>query len=383
MDGTKPEWLQQMEGILEGLNEGVIIFDDCHAALYANECIVEMTGFTRDEIIGATPAKFYSGDDLVFIMKQISRGDMTGRNRYELFAPRKDGQRTPVIISSRVIEDPDGRRFEIVTFTDISEQKRAEAELRAANAQLEKRQHEIETELALAARVQQSLAPQCMRWGSVAVETFYLPVRTIGGDFGLVVPRGDDSLSLFVCDVSGHGIGSALVANRIYTETLSLLERRTPVGDMLRRLNDLVLRQIRTSGFYFTLAAAQLGPRGRRMHFAGAGHPPAIWVTPSGEVRLLEAQSAVLGALEGAVADEPSVEVDLDPGDRIALYTDGLTEVFDHRGEMLGIEGFQEIVRANAKKSLPEMKQAVLDEVSAWRHGPPTDDISLVLVEIS
>jgi len=98
---------------------------------------------------------------------------------------------------------------------------------------------------------------------------------------------------------------------------------------------------------------------------------------------LLEAQSAVLGALEGAVADQPSVEVDLDPGDRIALYTDGLTEVFDHRGEMLGIQGFQEIVRANAKKSLPEMKQAVLDQVSAWRHGPHTDDISLVLVEIS
>ena len=383
MDGTKPEWLVQMEGILEGLNEGVIIFDDCHAALYANECILEMTGFTRDELIGGTPARFYSGDDLVFIMKQISRGDMTGRNRYELFAPRKDGQRVPVIISSRVIEDPDGRRFAVVTFTDISEQKRAEAELRAANAQLEQRQQEIETELALAARVQQSLAPQCMRWGSVAVETFYLPVRTIGGDFGLVIPRGDDSLSLLVCDVSGHGISSALVANRIYTETLSLLERRTPVGDMLRRLNDLVLRQISTPGFYFTLAAAQLGPRGRRMHFAAAGHPPAIWVPSSGEARLLEARSAVLGALEGAVADQPSVEIDLDPGDRVALYTDGLTEVFDHRGEMLGIEGLQEIMRSNAKKPLPEMKQAVLDEVSAWRHGHHTDDISLVLVEIS
>ena len=55
MAGVKPDWLLQMEGILEGLNEGVLILDDCHAILYANECMLEMTGFTRDELIGATP----------------------------------------------------------------------------------------------------------------------------------------------------------------------------------------------------------------------------------------------------------------------------------------------------------------------------------------
>jgi len=372
-----------MEGILEALNEGVVIFDDCHVSLYANDCMTEMTGFSRDEMVGCSPAQFYSGDDLVFITKQINLGERLGRNRYEFFAPRKDGGRVPVVISARTIEDPDGRRFAIVTFTDISEQKRAEAELRAANAQLEKRQHEIETELALASRVQQSLAPRCIRWGGVTVETVYQPAHSIGGDFGLVVPRGDDLLTLLVCDVSGHGISSALVANRIYTETLSLLERRAAVGEMLLRLNELVLRQIGSAGFFFTLAAAQLGPRGRRMHFAAAGHPPAIWVSPSGEARLLEVKSSILGALEDAVASEPAVEVDLDPGDRIALYTDGLTEVFDHRGEMLGIEGLQEIIRSTARKPLPEMKQSILDQVSAFRDGPHTDDISLVLVEIS
>jgi len=383
VEGTKPEWLVQMEGILEALNEGVIIFDDCHVCLYANDCMTEMTGFSREEMAGRPPAQFYAGEDLVFIMKQISKSEQLGRNRYEFYVPRKEGGRVPAIISARTIEDPDGRHFAVVTFTNISEQKRAEAELRAANEQLEKRQREIEAELALASRVQQSLAPRCIRWGGVAVETVYQPAHSIGGDFGLVVPRGDESLTLLVCDVSGHGISSALVANRIYTETISLLERRAAVGEILRRLNELVLRQIGSAGFFFTLAAAQLGPRGRRMHFAGAGHPPTMWVTPGGEARLLEAKSAILGALEDAVASEPVVEVDLDPGDRIALYTDGLTEVFDQHGEMLGIEGLREIIRANARKPLAEMKQSVLDQVSAFRHGPHTDDISLVLVEIN
>jgi len=378
----KPEWLTQMEGILEALNEGVLIVDDCNRMLFVNEPLAQMTGFSRGEILGRTPAHFYSGDDLAFLNQQITRGEEMGRNRFEFYLLRADGENVPVVVSSRVIEDPEGRRFAIVTFTDITEQKRAEQQLKQANAQLEKRQSEIETELALASRVQQSLAPQGLRWGRVAVETYYLPVRTIGGDFGVVSPLGDGQLNVILCDVSGHGIGSALVANRIYSETMSLLERNTELGNLLRRLNQFVLGQIRMTGFCFSLAAARLVDGGRRMAYAAAGHPPVIWLSPGGDYRLLEARSTLLGCLEDAVAPEPTQQIELNPGDRLAFYTDGLTDVFDHRGEILGVEGLQEIVRGAARKPMAEMKQAILDQVAAWRDGPITDDMSLVLVEL-
>lgn len=381
MEDAKPDWLLQTEGILEALNEGVMILDDCNRMLFVNDLFAQMTGYRQGEIVGRTPAQFYEGEDRGFLMQQIARGEEQGRNRFGFYLPRKEGERLPVVISARVIEDPDGRRFSVVTFTDITEQKRAEQRLTNVNTQLEKRQKEIETELALAARVQQSLAPQGLHWGRVAVETHYLPVRTIGGDFGLVIPLGEAQLNLLVCDVSGHGIGSALVANRIYSETMSLLERRTALGEMLRRLNRFVLQQIRMTGFYFTMAVARLDQGGRRLSYAAGGHPPAIWVSPTGETRLLESQSMVLGTLEDAVAPEPIQEIEFRPGDRLVLYTDGLTEVFDRRGEMLGVSGLQEIVRAAMKKPLPEMKQSILDGVEAWRDGGHTDDISLVLVE--
>jgi PAS domain S-box-containing protein len=377
----RPEWLAQMEGILEALNEGVIIVDDCNLTLFVNERLVQMTGFPREEILGRTPAHFYSGDDLAFLNQQIARGEEMGRNRFEFYLLRADGERVPVVVSSRVIEDPEGRRFAVVTFTDITEQKRAEQQLKQANVQLEKRQKEIETELALASRVQQSLAPQGLRWGRVAVETFYLPVRTIGGDFGVVSPLGDGQLNVILCDVSGHGISSALVANRIYSETMSLLERSTELGNLLRRLNQFVLQQLRMNGFFFSLAAARLVDGGRCMVYAGAGHPPAIWLSAGGDYRLLEPRSAVLGVLEDAVAPEPTQQIELSPGDRLAFYTDGLTDVFDYRGEILGVEGLQEIVRKAARKPMAEMKQAILDQIAVWRDGPVTDDMSLVLVE--
>lgn len=382
MEDNKPDWLLQMEGILEALNEGVLITDDCNRILFANECMSQMTRFAPQEVLGRTPACFYEGADLEFLSQQIARSEQHGRNRFEFHVPRADGEHVPVVISTRVIEDPDGRRFAVVTFTDITEQKRAEQQLREANAQLEERQRQIEMELALASRVQQSLAPQGQRWGRVVVEAYYMPVRTIGGDFGLVTPLGDGQLNLLVCDVSGHGIGSALVANRIYTETMSLLERRAELGDMLRRLNRFVLHQIRMTGFFFTMAAARLDENGRRVTFAAGGHPPAMWLSAGGECQLLEARSAVLGALEDAVASDPALEVELNPGDRVMLYTDGLTDVFDRRGEILGVEGLQEIVRRAAEKPIGEMKQDILDQIALWRHGPLTDDMSLVLFEV-
>jgi len=380
MEVEKPDWLTQMEGILEALNEGVLVLDDCNRILFANECVTELSGFSRAEILGRPAEHFYGGADLDFVNQQVAVREETGRNRYEFHIPRRAGGRVPVVVSTRMVEDPDGRRFAVITFTDITDQKRAETQLREANLRLEERQREIERELALAARIQQSLAPQCLRWGCVAVETFYLPVHTIGGDLGVVLPFGGDELDLLVCDVSGHGISSALLANRIYSETMSLLERRTALDEMLRRLNRFVLEQIRTTGFYFTLAAVRLDKSGG-IRFAGAGHPPPLRVNARGECDALEVRSSVLGMLDAAVVDDPVIETELRRGDRLLLYTDGLVETFDGDGEPLGVERLQEIIARGAKRPLPEMKQFILDEVTRWRHGPLTDDISLVLLE--
>ena len=80
-----------------------------------------------------------------------------------------------------------------------------------------------------------------------------------------------------------------------------------------------------------------------------------------------------------SVAD---VAAKVDAGDRIVLYTDGITDVFNSRGEMLGVEGVQKIVRETSRLPFHEMKKGILDSVAQWREGPPTDDVSLVLVEV-
>jgi sigma-B regulation protein RsbU (phosphoserine phosphatase) len=130
------------------------------------------------------------------------------------------------------------------------------------------------------------------------------------------------------------------------------------------------------------VAAARIDAHRRSMIFAGAGHPPAMVARRGHAPQLLESRSMVLGALPDAMEVTTSLEVQLQPDDRVLLYTDGITEVFNSRGEMLGISGVQEIVRQASTLPAEEMKQAILDGVTAWREGPPTDDVSLVLVHV-
>jgi PAS domain S-box-containing protein len=382
IETEKIAWLTQMETVLEVLNEGVVITDDRDRILFTNSSFVEMTGIPKQDLIGSDAHQFYSPQEWDFVAQQSEIKFRDGHNRYPFVLPRRDGSRLPVIVSSRAVENSGGQ-FGIATFTDISEQIRAEDELRSANAKLQKRQTEIEEDLRLAARVQKSLTPKSLVCHDLRIDAFYQPVHSIGGDFALFNPLDGEHLSLLVCDVSGHGIGSALLANRIYAETAAQLRSDMTFITMFRELNRFLIEDIAGSGMFITLAAARIDFQQRHLLFAGAGHPPTMVARRGQAPVLLESRSSILGVLPDAVDVSTSVEVQLEPGDRIILYTDGLTEVFNSHGEMLGIEGLCEIVRQTSSLPANEMKQGILDGVAAWRSGPQTDDVSLMLVHLS
>ena len=124
------------------------------------------------------------------------------------------------------------------------------------------------------------------------------------------------------------------------------------------------------SSLFFTLSIARVDRSGKRMTFAGAGHPPAMIAKPGEEPRLLESHSTVLGVLPVAVDAEPVLEIQLEAGDRFILYTDGITDAFNSQGRMLGVAGFRRFIRETAILPLSEMKNAILERVGEeWREG--------------
>jgi sigma-B regulation protein RsbU (phosphoserine phosphatase) len=198
----------------------------------------------------------------------------------------------------------------------------------------------------------------------------------------MVCPLDDQHLSLVVGDVSGHGISAALAANCIYTMTSAQLQAGAPLGDVLSTVNRSVMQNFNSPSFFFTLAAARLDRAGRHMVFAGAGHPPCMVIKPGQAPQLLEARSMTLGLLPNAVCHEPIDEVDLDPGDRILLYTDGVTDVFDERGDMLGVDGLQDFTHESSMLPFDAMLSGILERIEAWRYEPLCDDVTLVLAEV-
>jgi PAS domain S-box-containing protein len=381
LSDLQPEWIGQVRDILETLNQGVIITDECPRIVYTNLVFREMVGRSDDELVGQHVKDLFPPEDVHWLLSRIARGQMRGEDRFEFYLPQAAGGRLPVVISARQLEDPEGRIFAVVAFTDITEQKSSETDLRRANSLLEARERAMEEDLLLAARIQQSLAPRNLTWAAASVETYYQAARTIGGDYGLVTP-GDDYLTLLLGDVSGHGIGSALVANRIYAETISQIEAGAELAPMFHHLNRFALQHLGGPVMYFTLAAARLSRDGRSLLFSSAGHPPAIILRPDAAPQFLEPASTILGCFDDAVSLEPAVKIPLKAGDRVMLYTDGFTDNFNSRREMLGVKGLAEIAREASSLPLSEMKQRILDRVTSWRDGPAADDMSLILVEV-
>src|ERR1700719_5371479 len=133
MEIAKQEWLEQMQAILETLNEGILISDDCDHVLFVNSVFEEMTGMSRADIVGRDPAEIYSPEDYVVLQELRRKTRQMGRSRDEFYLPTKGGGRLPIVASVRTIEDPEGRLFRIAAFTDLSEPKAAAQDLRTAH----------------------------------------------------------------------------------------------------------------------------------------------------------------------------------------------------------------------------------------------------------
>src|SRR6266446_4356426 len=210
------KWLHQVGSVLERLNQGVVISDEDRRIVFANSMFLEMSKMSAEEVLGRSVMDLYPPDDVARLQEFIARREAQGRARYEFYIPQADGGRLPVAVTSRLVRGGDGRAYGVVTATDISDQKRSQMELSQTNALLLERHRQMEQELQLAERVQQSLAPKGLTWGGVSVEAHYQPASSIGGDYGLVIPS-DDRLDVVVCDVSGHGIISPFRISPVQT----------------------------------------------------------------------------------------------------------------------------------------------------------------------
>lgn len=237
--------------------------------------------------------------------------------------------------------------------------------------------------LQLAARVHGSLLPSPVHSDRIDVDVRYLPVDEVGGDYCQVRFSSEDVCYVTVCDVTGHGIGAALLATRVSSEVRhAVLSGQSP-AEVLDALNTFVCADFADAGLFLTFFALRIDLAARRITWSGAGHPSPILLRGDDSTALpLVSQNLMIGVRGECLAAEPEHRLPIAAGDRILLYTDGVTEIFDGTGSELGQDGLVRLLRNAGSDDVFGMTDRLLEQIGRFQPGPATDDRTLILAGI-
>jgi len=206
-----------------------------------------------------------------------------------------------------------------------------------------------------------------------------IPAQMVGGDYFDFIAMGADHLAVCLGDVSGKGLGAALLMANLQATLRGQSLHEIPVKDRLTRSNELLYRSTDPEKFA-TLFYGVLDLQHHTLTFSNAGHENPFLFKRGGDVLRLVAGGTVLGVLDQFPYEEEVVPVD--PGDVLVVFSDGITEAFDLEDQQFGERRLEEVIRS----CMPEPAEAIIGKiVAAVREyagdAPQADDLTLVVMK--
>ena len=267
------------------------------------------------------------------------------------------------------------------TIRDLQEKNRqlteAYEELQAAQAQLIEKER-MEQELQVARNIQQSILPRILpHQTGWQVAATYRPARAVGGDFYDFLDLPDGRLGIVIGDVTGKGVGAALVMATTRSILRGVAQRLDSPGEVLAQVNRLLDPDI-PPNMFVTCLYAILDPHTGRLQFANAGHPlPFRWHDAVAELR---AVGVPLGLMPGMDYEEKETILSL--GENLLLYSDGVVEAHNSEGEMYGIPRLRQLL-VGCRQHGPALIDFLMDELEAFTgvELEQEDDITLVALQ--
>jgi sigma-B regulation protein RsbU (phosphoserine phosphatase) len=236
----------------------------------------------------------------------------------------------------------------------------------------------LQRDLDLASQVQRNLLPQAgLRVGVWETSHHYAPVGPVSGDYCDLIPS-DGQLFFVLGDVSGKGVAASMLMAHLHALFRSLASLALPLGKIVTQANR-VFCESALAGQYATLVCGQAKPTGE-VEIHNAGHWPAI-VAGRGGVLRIESTGLPLGMFHDA--EFSATRLQMEPGDTLFLYTDGLLES-RHGDDEYGVDRVTHLVRQHAAQPPSRLIAACLDDLRAFSKGnPPLDDLTLLAIRRS
>jgi serine phosphatase RsbU (regulator of sigma subunit) len=240
----------------------------------------------------------------------------------------------------------------------------------------------FEQELELARQIQRtSLLQEFPRHPRLDVHAVYIPSRQVGGDFYDVVPDGPGSWLVAIADVSGKGVPAALLSSMLQASLRTQAGSGASLESILQGINGVLYRSTALHQFATFFLARVEGDR-LHMRFSNAGHNWPVVLRANGERMFLEKGGTLLGIIENLRFEE--AEVQLEPGDLVVLYTDGVSEAADRDGTLFGEERLCEhlasLPRGLTAREVTDRTLTRLHEYLA--EVEPQDDVTMLVLRV-
>ena len=376
---------EQFRSVTETATEAVVLADSEGVIVYWNQGAQTMFGYSRAEVL-AEPLTMlmpesYRQPHGTALERCVEKQEfpLTGKS-IELEGVRKDGEVFPLELSYSTWVTANGRFFGGI-MRDITERERSESQrirLLEAERDLRLTEHEIR----LVQRVQNSLFPaKPPELPGFDVAGGVYPAVKASGDYYDFIPMPGGVMGLAVGDVSGHGLGPAMLMAQTQATLRTLMQTFSNPAEILRRTNQLLPPN--DTGRFVTLILGRLEPRTQTFDFASAGHPGYL-LSSRGDVTTLESTGMVLG-LEEDRTYGCSESISLEPGDVILLPTDGIQEA---KGpgtvdNVFGIPQMLDVVRTHRDKPAAEIIHTLYHAARDFSCDmPQEDDMAMIVVKV-
>jgi sigma-B regulation protein RsbU (phosphoserine phosphatase) len=239
----------------------------------------------------------------------------------------------------------------------------------------------MQEEMRSATRIQTAILPRGVpEIAGVKVAVRYVPMQAVAGDFYEFIPV-EGGLGVLVADVAGHGVPAALVASMIKVAAYGQREHAGEPGRMLAGINDTLCGQAR--GQFATGCYAVLDTARRKLRYTAGGHPPMLLLARGGQLIELPEGGPLMGFRAGL--PYPEAEVSFGPGDRVVMYSDGISEAANAADEFFGAGRLRKAMVEFRELPADAFADALLKDVSAWARvadgGNHGDDLTLVVID--
>ena len=235
---------------------------------------------------------------------------------------------------------------------------------------------EIQNELNLARNIQLSILPANFpNSAAFRVAARYLPMTSVAGDFYDFVVADDNQAGLLIADVSGHGVPAALIASMVKMAATSQRAYASNPQKVLTGMNAALCGNSQNE--FVTAAYVYLDAQKREFRYSAAGHPPMLLLR-GGQITEIAENGFVLAVLENA--EFSNATHSLQPGDRLALYTDGLLEATDASRQLFGEERLHDALRSTAELNPSDAADRILSTVQQWSRLQD-DDLTILICD--